>query len=45
MGGRHEPARGLLWFVAGGFIMKYGIAWLVGIPPVLIAIWFLANHC
>jgi hypothetical protein len=26
-------------------IMKYGIAWLIGIPPVLIVGWFLLNHC
>jgi hypothetical protein len=25
--------------------MKYGVAWLIGIPPVLIAAWFLFNHC
>jgi len=25
--------------------MKYGIAWLIGIPPVLIVAWFLFNHC
>ena len=26
-------------------VMKYGLAWLIGIPPVLIAAWFLFNHC
>jgi hypothetical protein len=25
--------------------MKYGLAWLIGIPPVIIAAWFLLNHC
>ena len=25
--------------------MKYGLAWLLGVPPVLIAGWFLLNHC
>jgi hypothetical protein len=25
--------------------MKYGIAWLLGVPPILIAGWFLLNHC
>ncbi len=25
--------------------VKYGIAWLIGVPPVLIAAWFLLNHC
>jgi hypothetical protein len=29
----------------GAPIMKYGIAWLIGIPPVLIVAWFLFNHC
>ena len=24
--------------------MKYGIAWLLGIPTTLIVIWFLVNH-
>jgi hypothetical protein len=28
-----------------GDSMKYGLAWLVGVPPVLIAAWFLFNHC
>jgi hypothetical protein len=26
-------------------IMKYGIAWLIGVPPVLILMWFLLNRC
>lgn len=26
-------------------IMKYGVAWLLGVPPILIAGWFLLNHC
>lgn len=26
-------------------VMKYGLAWLIGVPPVLIAAWFLLNHC
>lgn len=26
-------------------VMKYGLAWLLGVPPVLIAGWFLLNHC
>jgi len=25
--------------------MKYGIAWLIGIPPVLIVGWFVLSHC
>jgi len=25
--------------------MKYGLAWLIGVPPVIIAAWFLLNHC
>jgi len=25
--------------------MKYGIAWLVGVPPVLILGWLLLNNC
>jgi hypothetical protein len=25
--------------------MKYGIAWLIGIPPILILAWFLFNNC
>jgi len=25
--------------------MKYGIAWLLGVPPVLIIGWFLLNRC
>lgn len=29
----------------GESVMKYGLAWLLGIPPVLIAGWFLLNHC
>lgn len=24
--------------------MKYGLAWMVGIPLPLIALWFLVNH-
>lgn len=28
-----------------GQLMKYGLAWLLGVPPVLIAGWFLLNHC
>jgi len=26
-------------------VMKYGLAWLLGVPPVIIAGWFLLNHC
>jgi len=26
-------------------IMKYGVAWLLGIPPVIILAWFALNHC
>jgi hypothetical protein len=26
-------------------IVKYGIAWLIGIPPLLILAWFLVNNC
>ena len=29
---------------AGVRIMKYGLAWLVGIPLPLIALWFFVNH-
>jgi hypothetical protein len=29
----------------GGKLMKYGLAWLLGIPPVLIVVWFLMNRC
>jgi hypothetical protein len=25
--------------------MKYGVAWLIGVPPILIVGWFLLNHC
>lgn len=28
-----------------GTPMKYGLAWLVGVPPVLIVGWFLLNRC
>jgi hypothetical protein len=30
---------------SGGFIMKYGLAWFLGVPPAIVAIWFLVNHC
>jgi hypothetical protein len=40
-----EGGTGLALTGRRGVVMKYGIAWLVGIPPFLIAIWFLANHC
>jgi hypothetical protein len=26
-------------------IMKYGVAWLLGVPTIVIAGWFLLNHC
>ena len=35
--GHHRPEKEI--------VMKYGVAWLLGIPPVLIAGWFLLNHC
>lgn len=28
----------------GGGVVKYGLAWLVGIPIPLIAIWFIASQ-
>jgi hypothetical protein len=42
-----ETARSARFFIRrkGGTFMKYGLAWLIGVPPVLIAGWFLLNHC
>ena len=25
--------------------MKYGVAWLLGVPGILILAWFLVNNC
>jgi hypothetical protein len=26
-------------------VMKYGLAWLLGVPPILIVGWFVLKHC
>ncbi|HVH45412.1 MAG TPA: hypothetical protein VM925_23825 [Labilithrix sp.] len=38
-------ARRALLSNAQEIFMKYGLAWLLGVPPVLIVGWFLLNHC
>jgi hypothetical protein len=34
----------VLFTAAGGGAMKYLFAWMLGVPGVIIFIWFLINH-
>jgi hypothetical protein len=45
--------RSQIWFHPGGElgaeppkerVMKYGVAWLLGVPVSIIALWFVANQ-
>jgi len=31
-------------FTEGRWVMKYGIAWLLGVPVSIVALWFVANQ-
>ena len=30
--------------IGGGYVMKYIAAWMLGVPGILIVIWFLFSH-
>ena len=39
-----EPGRKLSRFTKEKDIMKYGIAWLLGVPASLLVVWYVVSH-